>query len=367
MAIKPETRLFAHEYQSSVKSDGRQSEGHGEVAIQIEHHESTASMSIASVYENPMGIVCNIMAGPARALVNALADMLRCCDNELMRIIGLPDLFDHGEVFDVQNSLRELKSAMTQFDEADMSLIRRPELPSSYSSHPDLVALFLFINPLRQAAGAVYSLGSKVLEISQDPKNRRKRLFLPSYSLKKAIYRTNPQVRHDRGGVSAGYYFRIKGEIDDIMGKIHARAYIPDALAPKDGTNVGESTGIGGAADEDTLRYGVWKALHRLQQFESRFAVKVILVIITLSSPAWAESSRSWWSSHESWWAVVAAWLMMHPRVGGNAQDLVTRTIATVIGAVWGGLAYTAGSASGFACPYVLAVFALVFMIPAGL
>ncbi|KAF8534386.1 hypothetical protein BDD12DRAFT_988808 [Trichophaea hybrida] len=364
MGIKPETRLFAHEYQGSVEPNGPRPEGHGEVAIQIEHDESTDSMSIASGYETPLGIVCNIMAGPARTLVNAMIDMLRCCDNELMRIIDLPDLFDHGEVFDVQNSLRELKSAMTQFDEADMSLIGRRELPSSYSSHSDLVALFLFINPLRQAAGAVDSLGSKVLDISQDPKNKKKRLFLPSYPLKKAIYRTNPQVRHDRGGVSAGYYFRIKGEIDDIMGKIHARAYVPDTLSSKDGKSDEKTTGIGGT-DEDALRYGVWKTLHRLQQFESRFAVKVILVITTLSSPAWAESSRVWWSVHESWWAVVAAWLMMHPRVGGNAQDLVTRTIATVLGAVWGGLAYAAGSASDSAGPYVLAVFALVFMVPA--
>lgn len=363
MAIKPETDLFARE---PLGSTGCQAGG--EVAIQMEPRArplSGDSISTVSDYENPLGVVRDAMATPTRALVNATTNMLRCCDSELMAILGV--LRHPPDQAGIESSLGELKSAMARFDEADLSLVGHRELPSSYSSHPDLVALFLFIHPLRQAAGSVDLLASKVIEISQDPRNRKKRLFLPSYPIKKAIYRTNPQVRHDRGGVSAGYYFRIKEEISQIMGKIHARAFVLDALTPKDSSAVGkEPAGIGGTADEDTLRYRTWKALHRLQQFESRFAVKTILVTVTLSAPAWAESSRGWWSKNESWWAVVAAWLMMHPRVGGNAQDLVTRTIATVFGAAWGGLACAASSSAGSGGPFVLAIFALVFMVPAG-
>ena len=358
MAIKPETGLFT-------------SEPLGEVVIQMEPRARRLpgdSISTVSDYENPLEIVRDAMATPTRALVNATINMLRCCDSELMGILGVfrhPP--DQAELAGIESSLGELRSAMERFDEADQSLVGHRELPSSYSSHPDLVALFLFIHPLRQAAGSVGLLASKVMEISQDPQSGKKRLFLPSYPIKKAIYRTNPQVRHDRGGVSAGYYFRIKEEINQIMGKIHARAFVLDTLAPKDNSaDDKKPAGIGGTADEDTLRYRTWKALHRLQQFETRFAVKSILVTVTLSAPAWAESSRGWWSKHESWWAVVAAWFMMHPRVGGNTQDLATRTIATVFGAAWGGLACAASSSAGSGDPFVLAIFALVFMVPAG-
>lgn len=53
-------------------------------------------------------------------------------------------------------------------------------------------------------------------------------------------------------------------------------------------------------------------------------------------------------------------WVMAHPRVGGNFQDLVTRAFCAALGAVWAGVAYGAGDGS----PYVMAVFAAIFMIP---
>jgi hypothetical protein len=366
MAIKPETSLFDHEIQQPPPQGESKNDDSQDIAIQIDR-DAFDDMSVASSYRNPLEVVRNTIAEPARALINAMRETLRCCDNALMRIADVLDLCDPEESFDVQSKQAELRAAMSQFDEADVSLMENPELPSSYSSHPDLVALFLFINPLRQSAGAIDALANKVLQMSQDPKSRSKRLYLPSYPLKKAIYRTNPQVVHDRGGVSAGYYFRIMDEISTLMGEIHARPYEPDAIAPNGIKKGLRSIGIGAAEGSDTLRYRVWKVLHRLQQFETRFAVKVVLVCGALSVPAWLKQSKGWYSEQDSWWAVVAAWIMMHPRVGGNLQDLVTRTIAAVLGAIWGGLASAAASAAGSGGPYVLAVLAALFMIPAGI
>jgi len=51
---------------------------------------------------------------------------------------------------------------------------------------------------------------------------------------------------------------------------------------------------------------------------------------------------------------------MSHPRVGGNIQDLVTRCLCCILGAIWGGLAYGADNGN----PYVMAVFAAIYMIP---
>ncbi|PHH85797.1 hypothetical protein CDD83_11157 [Cordyceps sp. RAO-2017] len=50
----------------------------------------------------------------------------------------------------------------------------------------------------------------------------------------------------------------------------------------------------------------------------------------------------------------------MHPRVGGNLQDLVIRGFMAILGATWSGAAHAAGGGS----PYVMAVFAAVFMLP---
>jgi hypothetical protein len=46
--------------------------------------------------------------------------------------------------------------------------------------------------------------------------------------------------------------------------------------------------------------------------------------------------------------------------VAGNLQDLVTRALLGVLGALWGGLSYEAGKGN----PYVMAVFAAIYMIP---
>lgn len=60
--------------------------------------------------------------------------------------------------------------------------------------------------------------------------------------------------------------------------------------------------------------YQIWRILHRLQGFESKYALKVCMLTALLAIPAWLEKSRSWWNLEESWWAVVMAWVMVHPR-----------------------------------------------------
>ena len=106
-------------------------------------------------------------------------------------------------------------------------------------------------------------------------------------------------------------------------------------------------------------RYKVWKVLHRLQGFESRYAFKVCLVTSLLSVPSYLQGTE-WWDEYEAWWVVAVSWIMIHPRVGGNLQDLVTRASVALLGAVWAGAGYAAGDGS----PYVLAVFAIIYMVP---
>jgi hypothetical protein len=100
--------------------------------------------------------------------------------------------------------------------------------------------------------------------------------------------------------------------------------------------------------------------LHRLQDIESKYALKVALLTSVLALPGWLDTETKWWNTYEAWWAACVGWIMMHPRVGGNIQDFFTRAFSAILGAVWSGAAHAASREN----PYVLAVFAAIFMIP---
>lgn len=359
MSLKHETILF----------DNMPSDDDENTIIQIDDTSETIDESDSdafSVTTAHIEIIQEQMAEPTRSLLSAMSSMIRCCDNVLMRTLGAPNLIEDFEETDAAQSLQDLQRAIREYDIADEAVIKHPELPTLYTSNPVLVEMFLFMQPIRQAANTVNNLANKVLEIHGKPKSGRKRLFLPSFPLSKAIRRMNPQVQHDRGGGSATLYYKIKEEIDTIMDKVHAKAYVihPEQAGDERLTKNTAAAGFM-TADGDSVRFRTWQVLHRLQQFEARFALKVVFVMTPLCVPAWLHESRDWWYEYDCWWALVAAWFMMHPRVGGNATDLVSRTVATITGAVWAALIYWAGEASGRGLPYVLAVGAVIFMVPA--
>ena len=370
MAIKPDGNFF--EDQSSHRAGGDEGDGqpNNSVVIEIEPPgaRSAGASSLTSSTEAHLKIVRDKMEVPARELVSAMTEVLLGCDKELMSYAGHKKLLgplDDYRGISLRSSRDRLHGAMRVFDESDMSLADHQSLPSTYSAHPELVEMFLFIHPLRQTADSLENLAGSVLQIVGT--QRRKRMFLPSYPLQKALYRTNPQVRHDRGGLTAGHYFKSKQNIEKAMGTYQAKPFIPSPTSPIAGGERAPGTEPGAmssssptTAEPQTLRYRAWKVLHRLQQWETRFAFKVVFVTVALSIPAWVESSRVWYLENECWWSVIAAWFMMHPRVGGNAQDLITRSITAAVGSIWAGLGHAAGGGN----PYVLAVFTAIFMVP---
>ncbi|ESZ91243.1 hypothetical protein SBOR_8365 [Sclerotinia borealis F-4128] len=324
-------------------------------------------------------LVASKLAEPTSNLLICLKTALQRCDAVLMEMSGYRVFLGPPKDVssDIVGAITSIRKAKIKYDEEEEQLLRNPNLPPTYSNHPEVVEIFLFVHPIRQAANSAEALLIKVNEMQQ----RRPgwRLYLPSYPFGKALQRTNGQVRHDRGGVTAGFFFRSQRELARIM-KGMANVYKPtprkergtegeenyDDLEPTDTRGAyAEEEEIAMdrnslASKQKRLRYKTWKVLHRLQGFEIRFAFKVAIVTSLLSVPAWLNQSRDWWNKYESWWAVIMVWIMMHPRVGGNIQDLVTRAFCAILGAVWGGIAYGADNGN----PYVMAVFAAIFMIP---
>ena len=356
LAIAPETTLF----DNTSTPDA------------LDHDATSTTMSPDFVQGsgNTVHLICSSLREPTRNLIDAMIKSVKCADSAILQIGGQHAQPGPGSL---SVSLDHLRTAKAAFDSADALLVANPNLPSVYHKSTDVIELFLFVHPVRQTADKVENLIAKVLEMEST--NTAWSIRTPSYPLRKAVMRTNAQVRHDRGGLTAGFYFRSKGQLDRTIGDLASTAYIPAARQQRTGSpDVNENSVMGEYQLEQEMasgkvanvpkmtryRYHLWEFMHRLQGFESRFAFKVTLVTTLLSVPAWLPQSRDWWNENESWWAVIAVWTMMHPRVGGTFQDLAVRTCCAALGALWGGLAYAADNGN----PYVMAVFAAIYMIP---
>ncbi|KAL8970696.1 MAG: hypothetical protein Q9197_003679 [Variospora fuerteventurae] len=195
---------------------------------------------------------------------------------------------------------------------SDATLISDPTFPPRASTIPEAVALFLFVHSLRQAADKVQAFSEKVLQMQQSRPSWAFRL--PSYPLRKQFIRTNRQVRHDRGGLTAGFYFRTKAQLDRTMEDLQSRPFvpisknnvpgggcIPDIITTEKRQTAATPEPRIGQTDQTKFRYKVWEILHRMQGFESRFALKIVLVTTLLSVPAWLEQSRDWWNTNDAW------------------------------------------------------------------
>ncbi|OIW25191.1 hypothetical protein CONLIGDRAFT_636270 [Coniochaeta ligniaria NRRL 30616] len=322
--------------------------------------------------EEAIHLVSHNLEDPTSRLIHRMKHALRACHAVLMDRSGYRKYLGPGEDVDsdLLGALVKLRKVMHKFDAAEDALLEGEEMAATFVQ--EVVEVFAYCRPIRQAAKAIEAVLVKVMEMEQ----RRPtwpRIYAPSYPWRKALNRTNAQVRHDRGGVTAGSYYRSFDDISHLIDKIKSSVHNPNPdLAPQepelftsrtvasDRSRFEEKAEEGPPLKKSTFRYGAWKILHRLQGFEMRFALKNVIVTVLLAMPAWLNESREWWNKYSSWWAVVMAWMMMHPRVGGNLQDLVTRAFMGLLGAVWAGAGYAAGQGS----PYVMGVFAAIYLLP---
>ena len=313
------------------------------------------------------------IAEPTTELIACMRDALERCDAVLMDNSGYRSHI--GPASDVSSDVTSMKirikHVMASFDLAESTLLQSGNLSDSSKHDPDLVQHIVYARHVREAAAAVQELLSHVRAVQTA--SNWPHLYLPSYPFFKAIYRTNAQIRHDRGGVVAGSYQITFGAIARLLDKITSRTYRPTPHMnihghEQDlGLKPARSNATGTRSESDAkpkkttvIRYQVWRALHRLQGFESKYAFKACLVTSLLSVPSYLDQSKWWWDRYEGWWAVAMSWVVMHPRVGGNLQDLVNRALLAIFGAVWAGAGYAAGNGN----PYVMAVFSAIYMIP---
>ena len=311
MAIDPATKLFDAPTPSISRhsSPPSREDGNAHIIIDIDTPAHELPNPLSELQLSALELVRNTLAPPARELIHSMRQALAICDMELMKIGGYHNFFTSSSIACDSSLLvtqEQLRISIGAFDDSDFKLVDHPFLPHSYSKHPELVHIFLFIHPLRQAAGAIVDLIQQVVDIRSAQNARDMKFSFPSYPWKKSLHRTSPQVMHDRGGVTANYYFRSKTEVDGI-------------LQIRKQNNLATAENISGSAiayEHTTTRYRIWKVIHRLQGFEARFAIKMAIVTTLLSLPICLGVNQKWYNNNSSWWSVMTAWFMMHPRVG---------------------------------------------------
>lgn len=328
LSLKTTTELFDdYEGNASVESLGT----NGEAVINVDGPQRLTPLVRTSTSQQAVKLIASRLAYPTKNLLSCMETALARCDAVLLSMSGYRQYLGPPESVssDILSALTSIRKAMIAFDEEDGHLLESPKLPATYSDYPEVVELFLFVNPVRQAATSVEVLVVKVIEMQQRQSGWR--LHFPSYPLSKSLQRTNNQVRHDRGGVTAGFFFRSQQQLSKAMQEMQTSRFRPRSRDYTKGSVGGplQSRQSAGTYEEDAdvamdrnqpisrsarRRYRVWLALARLQGFEARFALKAALVTSLLSVPAWLSSSRGWWNMYESWWAVVMVWVMMHPR-----------------------------------------------------
>lgn len=314
--------------------------------------------------------VAKTLSGPTREVLDCMTEGIKRCHAAIMDITGYraqlgPPPEVSSEIVPVQLRMKE---ALSAFDAAETALLLSGDLPESFSNHSETVQLFVFARHVRETAASITNLLVKVHEIYLN--SGRKKFNFPTYPLRKAMYRTNAQIRHEHGGVTAGTYQATFAEIAYLLESNKSQehrpegrqGYEPIAVSKVESwhPNMDASMANEPATKRDKLGYKVWTILHRLQGFESRYALKAAILTSVLSIPAWLPGDKGWWDYYEAWWGVCMGFIMLHPRVGGNVQDLITRAFAAILGAAWAGATHAAGNGD----PYVMALFAAIYMIP---
>ncbi|KAF5002826.1 hypothetical protein FGRMN_80 [Fusarium graminum] len=310
--------------------------------------------------------VAQALSGPTKEVISCMSEGVRRCHAVLMDLTGWRKHF--GPPADVSSDIASIQlriqSALEAFDAAEATLLISKDRPETYAEHGQAVGLFVFSRHVRETAATIVNLMAKVQNMSTH--SNRKRINLPTYPPEKALYRTNAQVRHDRGGITAGMYRATFDEIAKLISstksseKHEPRENYEAVTDPDDSTIAEQSINGRPASNRDRLGYRIWTVLRRLQGFESKYALKVAILTTCLALPGWLRSESTWWNRYEAWWAVCMGWIMIHPRIGGNIQDFITRASAALLGAAWSGAAHAAGRGNS----YVLAVFAAIYMIP---
>lgn len=204
LSLKSDTRLFNSTKLAKVNPTAQYHAGAEDFAVDIDPVPRTDEATTAHEKEL-VEFVASGLAEPTEKLLYAMRASLQSCDAVLMEMCGHRQYIGPPSNIsdDVPGLLVKLRKRIIEFSASQDSILESERLPPAYTEYPEVVKLFAFCRPVHQAATAVDALAVKVNEMQQR-KPKHAKFYPPSYPFWKSLHRTNAQVRHDRGGLTAG-------------------------------------------------------------------------------------------------------------------------------------------------------------------
>jgi hypothetical protein len=202
VSLKSDTRLFEPPTGDVSSGDSSPHQEFPEFVIEMDNNSGAHGQTEG---QEIIEFVTESLAAPTNNLLQSMKVALKSCDAALMdmcghrRYLGPPYTISS----DIHSALVNLRDHIATFKSRQEQVLTSDRLSYTYTRLPDVLEIFAFCRPVHQAASSIESLVTRLDELRQkQPKYPR--FHLPSYPLRKAIHRINAQVRHDRGGVTAG-------------------------------------------------------------------------------------------------------------------------------------------------------------------
>lgn len=271
----------------------------------------------------------------------------------------------YSELMTSQADLRNCQYALDMLSESLLQKASNEGVNVEWRATP-VVNVLVYVHYLYDMSR---SLGHVIDELVDAAGTKRKwHIAFPNYPFSRALKTNTRQTTHDRGGQSAFYFYHTKADIEQVFEQLHEisvahrRASVlasEEELTPADARKKRRENERNNAASDEQhkLRYRLWRLVHRLQGYESRYAIRTSIIVTSLCIPGWIHHSRDWFNNYNLWTAPFIAVVIMHPRVGGNLHDLFVRTACAILGVVWAGISFRAH----YGNPYVLCVMCAVF------
>lgn len=298
---------------------------------------------------------------PSRQLIKQIHDSFKNCELYFSYLysptpeteaISFFDLLNHDNVV-----LKELqKQLTTSYHEFSQS----QDLSDSYLHNPKIVNTLLYVHYLSDTCDAYMEFLSVVQQLATQ--KRSWNFSFIKYPISRLLKINTRQTAHDRGGQSAFYFYHAMHDVQEVFEKFDSMnnaVNISNGYSNPDSQNMNLGM-LNGPGHNTSTRHKIWTVMHRLQQHETRFALRTSITLFLLCLPAYINSSRIWFNKYDIWIAPLVALVLLHPRVGGSLHDLVVRSFFAVLSVVWASVGFRAGNGN----PYVLAVFAGLFMAP---
>lgn len=302
----------------------------------------------------------------SRSLLELLVEMIALLET----IENALETFTHYNIFhsdsaDIEGQLNghihKLKRKIYNLDVSYKEFTASNFFSKDLLSDPQSTDSFLFLRYLRQSAKNMIPVATCVIGMST---NLRWRIELPHYPLRRALNRLPHRCSIDQGAKSLLHYFETKSDVDDIFEELYNSYTSKHKMETNESNQKGKIKATVRAIDHKDfslhttthpLRYKLWLISSQIISYESRWALKIAIVMTFLALPSWLSQSFKWYQEYQCWWAPLSLLILANRRHSGNWPSMGRRIMCALTGVFWG---WCANQARHFGSPYVVATFA---------